>query len=181
VLVSERLRLFIAVDVPAAARSSLASWADREAPSEVRRVPAENLHVTLAFLAMCNEQETSDAGAVLGAVARPVGRLRTAGALWLPPRRPGVLAIALEHEPALAELQRELVVALAGAIGFEPERRRFQAHVTVGRVRRATHVRTQEPLQPPALEFSAGALTLYRSLTGPGGARYEALARAALG
>jgi 2'-5' RNA ligase len=179
--VSQRLRLFVAVDVPAATRSSLATWASEAAPAEVRRVPAENLHVTLAFLGMRCEQDASDAGAVLGAVARPVGTLRTAGALWLPPRRPGVLAIALEHDPALDELQRDLGSALAGAIDFEPEQRGFHAHVTVGRLRRGTRVRTQDPLEPPALEFTPAALTLYRSHTGPAGARYEALTRAALG
>jgi 2'-5' RNA ligase len=178
--VSERLRLFVAVDIPAAARSSLTAWTDEAAPVEVRRVPAENLHVTLAFLGMCGQRDAPAAGAVLATVARPVGALRTAGALWLPPRRPGVLAIGLQHEPALAELQRDLSVALTDAIGFEPERRAFQAHVTVGRVRRGTKVRTAQPLQPPALEFPATAVTLYRSCTGPAGSRYEALARAVL-
>ncbi|HEX8157571.1 MAG TPA: RNA 2',3'-cyclic phosphodiesterase [Solirubrobacteraceae bacterium] len=177
---SERLRLFVAVDVPAAARSALTTWTDEAAPVEVRRVPAQNLHVTLAFLGMCTAADGAGAGAVLDDVARPVGALRTAGALWLPPRRPGVLAIALEHEAALAELQRDLSVALADAIGFEPERRAFAPHITVGRVRRGTAVRTRDPLQPPALAFPARALTLYRSHTGPAGARYEALARAAL-
>lgn len=177
---SERLRLFAAVDVPAATQSSLATWTDQAAPSELRRVPAENLHVTVAFLGPCAERDATDAGALLSTVARPVGTLRTAGALWLPPRRPGVLAIALEHEPALAELHRDLELALADAIGFQPERRRFRAHVTVGRVRRGTRVRMQDPLEPPALEFAAATLTLYRSQTGPGGARYEPLACAAL-
>jgi RNA 2',3'-cyclic 3'-phosphodiesterase len=177
--VSQRLRLFVAVDVPAATQSSLATWTDDAAPCEVRRVPAENLHVTLAFLGTCAEQDGAGAAAVLSTVARPVGTLRTAGALWLPPRRPGVLTIALAHEPALAELHRDLERALADAIGFQPERRRFRAHVTVGRVRRGTRVR-QDPLEPPALEFPAATLTLYRSHTGPGGARYEPLARAPL-
>jgi 2'-5' RNA ligase len=175
--VSERLRLFVAVDVPAAVRSSLATWADDAAPSEVRRVPAESLHVTMAFLGTRTAQDAADAGAVLGAVARPVGTLRTAGALWLPPRRLGVLAIALEHDPALTDLQRDLGAALAEAIGFQPERRPFRAHVTVGRVRRGTRVRTHEVREPPALEFPAGALTLYRSHAGPAGSRYEPLAR----
>jgi RNA 2',3'-cyclic 3'-phosphodiesterase len=178
--VSQRLRLFVAVDVPAATQALLASWTDEAAPGEIRRVAAENLHVTIAFLGICAEQDAALAGAVLRALARPVGTLRTAGALWLPPRRPGVLAIALEHEPALAEVHRDLAFALADAIGLQPEQRRFRAHVTVGRVRRGTHVRTQDPLEPPALEFPAATLTLYRSHTGPAGARYEPLARAAL-
>lgn len=177
---SRRLRLFVAVDVPAATQSLLATWTDEAAPGELRRVAAENLHVTIAFLGYRAEQDAARAGAVLRAVARPAGTLRTAGALWLPPRRPGVLAIALEHEIALAEVHRDLALALTDAIGFQPERRRFRAHVTVGRVRRGTHVRTQDPLEPPALEFPAATLTLYRSHTGRTGARYEPLACAPL-
>jgi 2'-5' RNA ligase len=74
------------------------------------------------------------------------------------------------------------VRALGDALDWEPERRAFRPHVTVGRVRRGERVRAAG-LGPPApdLAFHAPAVTLYRSHTGPGGSRYEALARAPLG
>jgi 2'-5' RNA ligase len=75
-------------------------------------------------------------------------------------------------------LQADLVCALEGAIGFEPERRPFRAHVTVGRVPRGTRLAACELDPPaPALAFAAPAITLYRSHTGGHGARYEPLAR----
>ena len=82
----------------------------------------------------------------------------------------------------LGALQSALVARLAEAIGFEPERRAFRPHVTVGRVPRGARVMADalEP-PPPALEFDARALTLYRSHTGRGGARYEALTSASVG
>jgi 2'-5' RNA ligase len=177
----ERLRLFVAVDLPEDARVQLAGWADGAAPPAVRRVPAENLHVTLAFLGSRSAEEADVVAALLPVVAAPVGELRTAGALWLPPRRPGVLTVALEDSAPLATLHGSLSTALADAVGYEPEHRRFRPHVTVGRVRRGTRVRTEELPPPPALTFGADGLTLYRSHTGGGGARYEALEQVTLG
>jgi len=173
------MRLFVALELPAEVRASVAAWAAAAAPEAMRRVPASNLHVTLAFL---GARTPADAGAVAGlldALARPVGELAVDGALWLPPRRPGVLAVALQAGPALTELHADLVAALGDAIGFEPERRALRAHVTVARARRETRLRAA-PIDPapPALAFAPEALVLYRSHTGPGGARYEPLARA---
>jgi 2'-5' RNA ligase len=176
------MRLFIALDLPADARAALSAWAAAAAPAGVRRVPAENLHVTVAFLGARGGEEAAAAGALLPAVARPLGELRTAGALWLPPRRPGVLSVALEAGAALSALQEELVAGLAAAIGFAPERRRFRPHVTVGRVARGTRIDTRGRLDPPApqLRCESPSLTLYRSHTAPEGARYEPLASAEL-
>ena len=68
---------------------------------------------------------------------------------------------------------------LADAIGFEPERRALRPHVTVARAPRDVRLRAAAPdPPPPALIFEPEALVLYRSHTGPGGARYEPLARA---
>ena len=180
---SERLRLFVALDVPDEVRESLAQWCERVAPDGVRRVPAENLHVTLAFLGSRSLDDADVVAGLLGrvAAAHPLATvLRTAGALWLPPRRPGVLAVALGASEELAALHAGVVTALAGAIGFEPERRAFRPHVTVGRVARGARVRVRSPDPPPTLRFAPQALTLYRSQTTGAGARYTALARAAL-
>ena len=172
------MRLFIALDLPADVRTALAAWTARAAPSGVRRVAVDNLHVTLAFLGTRSATDATAAGALLPALARPLEELRTAGALWLPPRRPGVLTVALESNAALVDLQAQLVAALIAAIGFEPERRRFRPHVTVGRVARGTRIDTRCELDPPApaVRFGARALTLYRSRTAPDGAHYERLA-----
>lgn len=171
------MRLFIALDLPADVRAQLFAWTGQAAPPEVRRVPAENLHVTLAFLGARSDGEAAAARAVLPALARPLEELRTAGALWLPLRRPGVLSVALETGAALGALQAELVAALAAAIGFAPEGRGFRPHVTVGRVRRGARIDTREALDPPVpqLRFGARSMILYRSRTTPEGARYERL------
>ncbi len=171
------MRLFIALDLPADVRAELSAWTEQAAPPAVRRVPADNLHVTLAFLGTRSRGEAAATRALLPALARPLEELRTAGALWLPPRRPGVLSVALETGAALAALHEALVAALTAAIGFEPERRRLRPHVTVGRVARGTRIDTRPALDPPApaLRFRARSLVLFRSRTTPEGARYERL------
>jgi 2'-5' RNA ligase len=175
------VRLFVALDLPVAVRTALAGWADEAAPPAVRRVARDNLHVTLAFLGSRDADEAAVAGRLLAEHVRPLDALHTAGALWLPPRRPGVLSVALRTHDGLSTLQADLAGALERAIGFEPEARPFRPHVTVGRVPRGTRLDTRRELAaPPQLSFAPPALTLYRSHTGPGGARYEPLARVAL-
>jgi 2'-5' RNA ligase len=172
------MRLFVALALPGDVRAALAGWADAAAPAAMRRVPEANLHVTLAFLGERAPDDATTVAALLGELARPVGQLAAGDVLWLPPRRPGVLAVALEAGPALRELHAGLMAALADAIAFAPERRALRPHVTVARARRDGSLRaTALDPPPPALTFEPEGLVLYRSHTGPGGARYEPLAR----
>jgi 2'-5' RNA ligase len=171
------MRLFVGLALPADVRTELAAWGDAVAPASMRRMPAANLHVTLAFLGTRTARDAVAAAAVLGVVARPVGPLAINGALWLPRGRPGVLTVALRAGAALAALHADLVAALDRAIGYAPDRRVLRAHVTVARARRGEPVRASAIQAPPPLSFVADALVLYRSHTAPGGARYEELAR----
>ena len=172
------MRLFVALALPASVQAALAAWGSAAAPPGMRRLPPENLHVTLAFLGSRSESDADLVAGVVRAVARPVGELAVDRALWLPPKRPGVLSAALRAGPALAALHADLVAALTDAIGFEPERRPLRPHVTVARARGREPLRSTELERPPQLSFEPEALVLYRSHTGPGGARYEPLARA---
>jgi RNA 2',3'-cyclic 3'-phosphodiesterase len=179
--VSERLRLFVALDLPAAARDALATWCDRAAPAGVRRIPAHDLHLTLAFLGPRLARDAAAVAQLLPgvALAHPVRCLRTTRVLWLGPRRPSVLSVAIEADDELAALRAGLVATLAAAIGFGVERRPFLPHVTVGRVGGGARVGVGASLldPPPTLTVAPHALTLYRSHTDSRGARYEPLAR----
>lgn len=176
------MRLFVALDLPAQTRTELAAWADAAAPPAVRRVPADNLHVTLAFLGSRDAEAAAASGRLLAARAREIGVLHAGGALWLAPRRPSVLTVALRPEDGLSALHADLVAALQSAIGFRPEARAFTPHITVGRVPRGTRVDSRRALEPPApeLSFAPPALNLYRSHPSSDGARYESLERVAM-
>ena len=123
--------------------------------------------------------------------------------VWLPPRGPRALAVEVHDSSGdLEHMQRELSDALARLSDWEPERRRFRAHITVARVRGAgaraagRHGHRAErgggraregergggielPVTPP-LRFAPEAIALYRSRLLPEGAAYEALASCAL-
>ena len=62
---------------------------------------------------------------------------------------------------------------------YEPEERPFWPHVTLARVRKGERARPLD-LEPPADEFVASEVTLYRSRLSPKGASYEALERVAV-
>jgi 2'-5' RNA ligase len=173
------VRLFVAVALPRDVRDALADWRPRD--DALRPVATDGLHVTLCFLGWCDEDRAQAIGAAATACAAPVGELAVGDALWLPRRRPSVLAVALEDpEGELSALQRCVAEAMVDAAGHEPEDRPFLPHVTVARVRRGARAPRGELPAPPALRFAAGALTVYRSHLGRGGARYEALAAAPL-
>jgi RNA 2',3'-cyclic 3'-phosphodiesterase len=172
-------RLFVAAELPEEVVDALVRWRPRD--DALRALAPESLHVTLAFLGWRDEAEIDVLGGLLDGLARPVGRLSVGGARWLPPRRPRVLAVELDDaDGALAALQRDVAAAIHAAVGWQPEKRPFLAHVTVARVR--GRARADDLRDPPALgPFAAPALTLFRSHLGSGGSRYEALARAPLG
>jgi RNA 2',3'-cyclic 3'-phosphodiesterase len=181
---SGRVRLFAALDLPGDVRAELGDWARGEFGSreELRLVPEENLHATLCFLGWREEGEVERIGELVEACTGAVGDLAWAGATWLPPRRPRVLAVDLVDEGrGLRALQQRVSDALAEGAGYVPEKRPYRPHVTVARVRKGARVPRSESL--PALAprgWSGGALTLYRSLLSPSGARYEPVARVAV-
>ena len=107
-----------------------------------------------------------------------VHELSVGAPLWLPPRRPHALSVEI-HDPSgeLGRIQRELSDALQRAVDWEPQRRRFRAHLTVARIRgRGTPAPEVAVPATPPLRFAARSLTLYRSWLHPAGATYEALA-----
>ncbi len=173
------LRLFVALDLPEAARAALAAFRDEAAdPAVWRPVPDVSLHVTLAFLGHRPDEHAGAVAGVLDGLAdHPAPTLSLDGALLLPPRRARVLSVALEDAGgALGRLQADVSEALAGAGLYEPEARPFRPHVTVARLRSGARAPRAIAASPGPLAFAAGAVVLYRSRLGRGGAAYEPLA-----
>jgi RNA 2',3'-cyclic 3'-phosphodiesterase len=182
-----RARMFVALDLPAPARSELANWRDGllAGRSDLRPVREEALHVTLVFLGW-QDEEAADriAQAAFEACAgMPAARLRAGEVRPLPPRSPRLFALDLEDDEGRAgAVQAAVSDALEAGRWYRPEKRPFWPHITLARVKRGE--RRVPPLAdgpaPPAAAFDAGELTLYRSTLRPQGALYEPLARTAL-
>lgn len=178
------VRLFVAADLPAEVRAAFWAYGRDLAALEdtaLRPVTEESLHVTLCFLGSRPDDEVAALDAALEAALRDVRAapvVRSGSTSWLPvPRRPRVLAVELQDPSgALREVQDIVASAVRGAIGWEPEHRAFRPHLTVARVRDGARPEHDLP-EPPQLEFVVGAVTLYRSETGGGPARYRALTR----
>jgi 2'-5' RNA ligase len=177
---AERLRLFVALDLPAQVLSVLERWREENIKrvGGLRAVSAEALHATLCFLGWRSPEEVEPIGAACAAALRAADppRLSLGEAVWLPKRRPRVLAVRLDDRSgALGRIQMALSDALSGGGWYARETRPFLAHVTAARVTGHGRIRPLELAPPPASEFEAERVTLYRSRLGRGPAHYEAL------
>ncbi len=182
----ERARLFVALELPAVVRTELAEWRSERVAgvSGLRLTAAAALHLTLCFL---GPQPVGEIDAIAGACASVAAHrsppvLELGEPVWLPRRRPRVLAVALGDGPGeLAALQSALAATLAQGSWYEPERRPFRPHVTVAR---ATGTARPRPLPLPAprpIACVGSEVVLMRSRTRPGGAEYERLSAVTLG
>jgi 2'-5' RNA ligase len=168
-------------------RTALADWGARQlgGVAGVRLLDRESMHVTLCFLGARDAGEIEAiAQALLVVAGAPPVPLTPGAPLWLPRRRPRVAAVGLtDGEGARgpsAILQSAVATALAQGGWYEPDVRPFLAHVTVARIGKGGLPRAPELAPPPAVRFTAEAVSLYRSHTGPAGARYEPLATVGL-
>lgn len=186
----KRLRLFVALELPAELRAGIAAWG-REALADpaLRPVAEESLHVTLAFLGSRDEAEVEPIAAIVRATRSPAVEIEPGQPEPRPRRgRAKVYALPLASEGAKA-LQADVASRLASAGLYEPEERPFWPHVTVARVRaepgrkRAPMrvERSPEPVPQPLLQATfSRRLTFYRSELQPRGARYVPLAQVEL-
>lgn len=183
---STRARLFVALELPVAARDALAQWrvAALHDVRGLRLVAPDSLHATLCFLGSRPAHEIEAIASACGVVAgEPEVDSAFGAAVWLPRRRPRVLAVELEDaRGALARLQAALASTLVAGGWYAPESRPFLAHVTVARVAgKEGRVRPVDLPPPPTGPVRCSRVTLYRSRLGPSGARYEPLSLVELG
>jgi RNA 2',3'-cyclic 3'-phosphodiesterase len=171
------VRLFVALDLPADVRAEVSAWAASAVGRDerLRLVREESLHATLVFLG--ERPDPAPAATALASALDPVPEapaLSIDGPLWLSPRRPHVLTVALlDPSGGLARIHGVVLDALVREAGHAAEARPFRPHVTVARIR--GRLRPFELVMPPALTFRPPAVTLYRSVLGQGPASYEPL------
>jgi RNA 2',3'-cyclic 3'-phosphodiesterase len=191
----EQVRAFVALRLDASVEEAIAALIDRlRAPeggareNAIRWVRRENFHLTLFFLgpSVSRERlapiadalnEIAEATAPFEIAARGVG-------VFPNPARPRVIWVGLDGDELVALAAR--VTKAAERCGFEPERRPFSAHLTIGRVRSfRLPGRLRRTLRDEA-DSSFGVsrierVTLYRSELGPESSTYHELAAFPLG
>jgi RNA 2',3'-cyclic 3'-phosphodiesterase len=189
-LKSPRARLFLALDLPDAARAGLEAWGAAELRDPaLRPVTPQSLHVTLAFLGYRPEKEVPQLAEILSAAAGRSIELELRDPVARPERgRPRLFALPAVSLPAVA-LQARLQERLVAERLYEAEKRAFWPHITVARVRpekrgarrpsliaRPPGTLPAELLQPMRCVRAA----LYRSELKPQGALYTPLAQVEL-
>ena len=187
---SERVRLFLAVELPREIKEALDRIVADVRGAGIRGLRAvnpEGIHLTLKFLGEVDRSRIErivDEARRVARAHRPF-TLELEGLGGFPSGdAPRVLWVGItgDTEPMLA-LQRELEEALE-PLGFSKERREFRPHLTFARVgersstadrRRASKILEAIHLGP-GLQIPVSGLSLMRSTLLPGGARYDRLA-----
>ncbi len=179
------IRSILAIELPAAILKKLEEVQKdlRSSDADVRWVHLDKIHLTLKFFGNIEESQIDPIVKLVEASvrsARPFS-LRVQGAGAFPNlRNPRVIWVGLVGgEEVLIPLQKELETSFQ-KIGFEPEDRPFQPHLTLGRMKSN---RGKENLIPRIEKhrdeelgnFQVERLVLFKSDLRPTGPIYTAL------
>lgn len=165
-------RLFFALWPDAATRARLAAAARQWARHPV---PADNLHMTLQFLGICDAGQQACYTAAAAGIQADAFELQLDYLGGWPRKR--IQWLGTSHPPAaLTELVKALGKALEPC-GFQSEKRPFVPHVTLSR--KAKNPRIRPGL--PAIEWGVEAFVLAESVGGEGGVQYAVRAHWPLG
>jgi 2'-5' RNA ligase len=185
----DHVRLFVACEVPDEVKEAIGETIEglrKKSGPAVRWIKPEGLHVTLKFL---GEVPAKKLPAVKLAIQEAVvghspfelefSNIGTFGGreglriMWV-----GIAGDVLRLEALVRAVNAALAV-----VGFEPERRPFRPHLTLGRVRDEIGTRHRAEIEVavgktdvPGVNWRTSQVSLMRSKLGPGGASYEVLA-----
>lgn len=134
------MRAFIAIEIPNQIQQAIhkaTSNLRSELGAAIRWVSPENIHLTLKFLGDISPAQVDALTSTLRAQADsvPAFDVEVGGLGSFPDvKRAHVLWVGLESPAELAALSRGIESACA-RLGYEPEKRGFSPHLTIGRVR----------------------------------------------
>ncbi len=186
------LRTFIAVEISAPIRSRAAALiaAFGETSAEVKWVEPHNLHLTLKFLGDVHQREIAEVcrAAAHGAAQVEPFDLEVRGAGAFPnAARPRTVWIGAGAGAEQMVTLHDRIEAELAKLGYREEHRRFQTHLTIGRVRGAgpgiADLGKLLQQQTDALigAMTVQAATVFCSTLTRDGPIYEALGTAPLG
>ena len=189
-------RLFIGVELPSAAIEEIATFIN-EMPVKteglVRWTPRANVHLTLQFLGDTDPAKLPEIQERIAAAASNTSPILLAlGETGAFPqfRAPRILWVGLTGEVRrLVQLQGRIEGSMT-ALGYEPERRPFTPHISVGRTGRSLTDQQagdigfgwrRTKLPPERTKVTVSEVVLFRSKLQDGGPVYEKLFTAKLG
>ncbi len=187
----ETIRTFIAVELPQEIHDALKQLQDvlRASMPDVRWTRSSNIHLTLKFL---GDVETSRIDAISEALKNIACQFTPfttslAGVGAFPnSRKPRVVWVGLKKgADELVDMAKQIEGSMK-RLGFPREKRRFNPHLTVGRIRRLEHpaLMTEALERPDVGElggFTVQRIALIKSQLDPAGSIYTTLFEAPLG
>ena len=186
------IRTFVAVEIDDAVRDAAVELIGqlRTSGADVKWVEPDNLHLTVQFLGEVTLTDTANICQALGLAARDVEPFELAmggaGAFPTAARPKTIWLGGRGDERPMVDLHKQVEKRLQ-KLGFRPESRRFQPHLTIGRVKKAgPELKTLADMLIQRAEYPAGTtwveeLVLFSSRLKPDGPIYEPLGRAKLG
>ena len=175
------MRLFIAIELPqsvaAALHTTSLALAQQVPARVVKWVEQGNMHLTLVFLGETEPEKVRLVQAVMNvaAAAHPSFTLQPTQLGCFPNQaRPRTIWAGLGGDIQVAQSLKKTLDAGLEPLGWEPEKRPFAPHLTLGRVKDEGRGRVSLPWgQPiPAHPFSVNAIHLIESQLRPTGPVY---------
>ena len=185
----ENIRAFVAIEMPEEARAHLAEVVRRLQDADLNGLRAsrpEGIHLTLKFLGDIPRRQLGPIESALRAALEEHGPFRlNLGEPGVFPNanRPRVLWVGVNGDVSALEALAGAVEEALEPLGFPRDKRGFNAHLTVARIRDGTPVgdrrKAAEVLHAKAedstTEIDVNAVSLMRSTLRPAGAVYDRL------
>jgi 2'-5' RNA ligase len=164
----ERLRLFLALELPEDVDGALRAWRERHLAGAR---PADTLHVTLAFL---GHRPRAELDGIIGALRSSAAE--TASFVLEPVRYRETRSVGMlvldDPSGEATRLAERLQGRLEELRVYRPEGRSWLPHVTVVRFRERPRL---EPPLPEIGPFAPSGAAAFLSRLHPSGARYEVI------
>ena len=170
----EKLRLFLALELPDEVVSTLVAWGKQHLD---RGRPVGSFHVTLAFLGSRPRSELAAILAALRAAAAAAVPFTLAPLRYRETRSVGMLVLDDPSGEAV-RLAERVQSQLEGIGVYRREARPWLPHVTVLRFRERPRLSPPVPEIPP---FAPSGAAAFLSRLHPSGVRYEVLESCSLG
>lgn len=182
------VRLFVALELSEQQKSEVNEFQRKikQFMTGVRWVKPEALHMTLKFLGETEESRIEEIAAALDEITAAIKAFDVVygeSGVFPSPRKARVIWVGLrEGSEAVRELASKVDMSLNG-IGFEPERRSYTPHLTIGRVRSSLPEKVVYRCLEEGASFTSDrctitSTTLFESKLSPQGATYISRHRA---
>jgi 2'-5' RNA ligase len=179
------MRTFIAIDLDPEIKKALSLLVNEldKGQRNIRWVKYQGMHLTLKFLGEIGKEKAPEIENILRTISKRFDAfsLKFKGTGSFPPgmKNPRVLWVGIEEQETLRALQSQLEGELE-KLGFPRERRKFHAHLTLGRVKSLSNIKEtlsvlEEYRDKNFGEMKADKISFIQSILKPTGAEYSIL------